>query len=191
MAFNGINIPNLVDTTVINTTVINNFNTTISGSGIGVAAIAVSGKPSVQGTIGATGLGGIKVDLLSGVGAFGFSGLLTFSGAVPFGTYFFAIPDVLTTSNNSLIPDLYVNDGSNLYEFTATLKTAAQGQGVSGFVTKNGTNLFGFLVPTGVTKYNTPVAFSVISGDVLSATLSQVGTTTPGTTLTLGINVTK
>lgn len=185
---NGVNIPTLVDTTVNNTTNITNNNSYISGNS-GIVFAGISGLPQFTGTLGITGVGGITVSLVSGNGAYGFSGLFNISGRTPVGTYYFIFPSTVDTVSNNLIPDLYTDEANTGYEFAATLKTACQGQSILGFFNKNGSNLFSFEVPTGVTKFTSGVNVSLISGDVLTAGLTQVGSTTAGTTLAVSINV--
>lgn len=189
MSVQGVNIPFLVDTVVnnVDNSVTNNSSFYVSGGGIIQAGI--SGVGLFSGSMGMTGLGGITVSLVSGNNGYGFSGLFQISGRNPVGTYYFVFPSTVDTTSNNLIPNLYSNELNTAYEFAATLKIPCSGQPIIGNVNKNGSNLFAFTVPTGVTQTTSGINFSIASGDVLSASLSQVGTTHAGTTLTVSINV--
>lgn len=190
MSVQGVNIPFLVETTVVNNdnSVTNTTNNYISGNA-GIVLAGISGSPTFTGSFGLTGVGGITVSLTSGINAYGFSGLFNISGRAPIGGYYFVFPSTIDTSSNNLIPDLYANEPNTAYEFAATLKVPCSGQPIIGNVKKNGSNFFAFTVPTGVTLTTSGINLSIASGDVLTTSLSQVGSTSAGTTLTVSINV--
>lgn len=170
------------------TTVNNNTNNFFLSGNQGIVSAGISGIPQFTGTMGITGLGGITVSLDT-TNSYGFSGLFQISGRVPIGSYFFVFPSTIDTVSNNLIPDLYADEANTGYEFAATLKTACQGQSILGFFNKNGSSLFNFEVPTGITKFTSGINISIASGDVITAGLTQVGSTTAGTTLAVSINV--
>lgn len=187
---NGVNIPYLVDTVVNNfdNSVTNTTNNYISGNA-GIVFAGISGSPTFTGSFGLTGLGGVNVSITSGNNAYGFSGLFSISGKPVVGSYYFVFPSTIDTSSNNLIPNLYAGEANTAYEFVATLKIPCSGQPILGNINKNGSNFFAFTVPTGVALTTSGINLSIMSGDILTATLSQVGTTSPGTTLAISINV--
>lgn len=114
---------------------------------------------------------------------------LTTGNQGPKGSYYFVLPGTIDTASNNSIPDMYCGENNIAYEWAATLKVPCSGQPILGNIKRNGTNIVAFTVPTGVTQVTSGVNFTITSGDVLAASLSQVGTTSAGTTLTLSINV--
>jgi hypothetical protein len=115
---------------------------------------------------------------------------LTTGNQGPKGSYGFVFPGTIDIVSNNLIPDYYSCENNTAFEWGATLKVPCSGQPILGNILKNGSNLFAFTVPTGVRQVTSGLPnLAIASGDVLSASLSQVGSTNAGTTLTLSINV--
>jgi len=150
----------------------------------GAPGAGIQGATGVQGVTGIAGVTGVGVQ-----GATGLQGITGINGYSP--TYVFTVPDVLTTTDNALIPWI-PGAGQNITELLAVVKTAPTGANIiiEFFIGTLATGVVGASLGTvtivaGDYTASTGIGATAIgTTKFIAMTINQIGSTIAGSNLT-------